>query len=88
MASHPCATRSRRTRRQKETLSEQSGTDFDRAYLSTQLEDHQNVLDLLDNKLIAQAQNPQLKAALDDTRKKVVQHILIAKDALAGIPAP
>jgi putative membrane protein len=76
------------TSAQKQTLIAKSGADFDRAYLSAQLQDHQDVLDLLDNKLIPQAQNPQLKAALEDTRKKVVDHIQMAKDALATLPAP
>jgi putative membrane protein len=72
---------------QKQTLSGESGTTFDRAYLSAQLQDHQDVLDLLDSKLLVQAQNPQLKAALADTRKTVVDHIQMAKDALASLPA-
>jgi putative membrane protein len=75
------------TAEQKQSLMGQSGFDFDRSYLAAQLKDHQDVLDLFDNKLIPAAQNSQLKAALEQTRTKVVEHIQMAKDALAAIPA-
>jgi putative membrane protein len=75
------------TTAQKQTLLGLSGFDFDRSYLTAQLKDHQDVLDLLDSKLIPQAKNPQLKTALESTRAKVVDHIQMAKDAIAALPA-
>ena len=75
------------TQAQKQSLMGQSGVDFDRSYMNAQLQDHQTALDIFDNKLIAQAQNAQLKTALTDTRTKVVEHIQMAKDILASLPA-
>jgi putative membrane protein len=71
-----------------QSLMGQSGSDFDRAYLAAQLQGHQDVLQLLDNKLIPQAQNPKLKADLEGIRTKVVGHIQMAKDAQAALPSP
>jgi putative membrane protein len=71
-----------------QSLMGQSGTDFDRAYLAAQIQGHQDVLQLLDNKLIPQAQNPKLKADLEGIRTKVVGHIQMAKDARAALPSP
>jgi putative membrane protein len=70
-----------------QSLMGQSGADFDRAYLAAQLQGHQDVLDLLDNKIIPQAQNPKLKADLESFRTEVVRHIQMAKDAQASLPS-
>lgn len=75
------------TQSQKQTLMGQSGTDFDRTYMTAQLKDHQDVLDLMDTKLLPQAQNPELKTALQSTRAKVVEHIQMAKDILGSLPS-
>jgi putative membrane protein len=75
------------TAAQKQALMGQSGFDFDRSYLKAQLKDHQDVLQLFDSKLLVEVQNPELRAALQATREKVVAHIKMAEDALAALPA-
>jgi putative membrane protein len=75
------------TQSQKQTLIGQSGMEFDRTYVMAQLKDHQDVLDLMDSKLIPQARNPELKTALQATRAKVVEHIQMAKDLVASLPS-
>jgi hypothetical protein len=45
------------------------------------------VLQLFDSKLLVEVQNPELRAALQATREKVVAHIKMAEDALAALPA-
>jgi putative membrane protein len=70
-----------------QTLTALSGSTFDRKYVEAQLKGHEDVLDLLDTKLIPMAQNPALKAALQEARGKVVEHIRMAKEALASLGA-
>jgi putative membrane protein len=60
-------------------LKSASGSDFDRAYIGAQVTEHAQVLDLLDNKLIPQAQNPDLRKALQDIRAKVENHLKMAE---------
>jgi predicted outer membrane protein len=48
----------------KRALSVASATEFDRSYIAAQISRQQEVLALLDEKLISQAQDPRLKAAL------------------------
>jgi putative membrane protein len=75
------------SRSTKQSLEGQSGGDFDRAYIATQLQGHQDVLDLIDTKLMPQAQDPKLRASLASIRTKVVAHIQMAKDAQAALPS-
>jgi putative membrane protein len=82
-----CDKLTRDTESQKQTMAGQSGTDFDRTYMTAQLRDHQDVLDLFDSKLVPDAQNPELKTSLLNTRTKVVEHIQMAKDVLASLPS-
>jgi putative membrane protein len=82
-----CDTLTRDTAAQKQALMGQGGFDFDRAYLKAQLKDHRDVLQLFDTKLLPEVQNPELRAALQATREKVVMHIKMAEDALAALPA-
>jgi putative membrane protein len=55
------------------------GADLDRAYVDKQVELHQHVLDKLDNELIPQAKNDDLKALLQNTRASVAEHLDHAK---------
>jgi len=57
-----------------------SGAAFDRAYIDHEVEYHQTVLDALDNTLIPNAQNADLKALLQQTRPAVAAHLQMAKD--------
>jgi putative membrane protein len=68
-----------------QTLASLSGSSFDRKYIEAQLKGHRDVLDLLDSKLVPTAQNPALKAALQEARGKVVEHLRMAKEAQASL---
>jgi putative membrane protein len=56
------------------------GADFDKQYMDAQVREHQQVLDTLDNKLIPNAKNGDLKAFLQKIRDKVADHLKQAKD--------
>ena len=56
-----------------------SGAAFDRAYIDHEVEYHQTVLDALDQTLIPNAQNAELKALLQQTRPAVAAHLQMAK---------
>jgi putative membrane protein len=51
------------------------GAQFDRAYIDAQVQDHQTVLDALDNQLIPNAKNDDMKSLLTKVRTKVSQHL-------------
>lgn len=61
-------------------LKSSSGTDFDKTYIDAQVNQHTQVLDLLDNKLIPHAQNSDLAKALQEIRTKVASHLRHAQD--------
>lgn len=52
-----------------------SGKEFDTAYIQSQVKAHQQVIDSLDNSLIPNAKDPQLKALLQKVRTKVASHL-------------
>lgn len=54
-------------------------TDFDRAYLTEQIQMHQEALNLIDQKLLPIADNRELKAHLSATRDTVNKHLEEAK---------
>jgi putative membrane protein len=56
-----------------------SGAAFDRAYVDHEVEYHQTVLDALDQTLIPNAQNAELKALLQQVRPAVAAHLDMAK---------
>jgi putative membrane protein len=56
-----------------------SGAAFDRAYIDHEVEYHQTVLDALDQTLIPNAQNAELKALLQQVRPAVAAHLDMAK---------
>ncbi|MGZ3773933.1 MAG: DUF4142 domain-containing protein [Pseudobdellovibrionaceae bacterium] len=63
------------------------GNEFDKAYISSQIEMHQKLLTDLDNTYIPNAQNPQLKSFLERTKAHVQEHLTHAKkiqDNLGG----
>jgi putative membrane protein len=62
----------------QETISELKQAkpeDFDEEYIESQLEAHEETLKLLDEKLIPNADNPDLRASLLATRPVVVGHL-------------
>lgn len=69
------------------TLSGLSGAAFDRAYLENEIAFHQTVLDALDNTLIPNAQNAELKALLQQVRPAIAGHLEMARQTLAALPA-
>jgi putative membrane protein len=62
------------------TLKAQKGKDFDRAYIDAQVKSHRDVLSVMDNKLIPNAQNTDLKTQLTDARSHVASHLAKAED--------
>ena len=62
------------------TLKGEMGADFDRSYVDTQVREHQEVLDTLDQKLIPSATNADLKTYLADVRAAVAMHLQHAED--------
>jgi putative membrane protein len=56
-----------------------SGAEFDKAYVDHEVEYHQQVLDAIDNTLIPNAKNEELKALLVKTRPVVAAHLEHAK---------
>jgi len=64
----------------RSTLQGKSGAEFDKAYVSNEVELHQMVLNELDQNLIPNAQNAQLKQLLTDTRPAIAEHLQHARD--------
>ena len=66
-------------------LKSASGSDFDKAYIDAQVNEHTQVLDLLDNKLIPHAQNSDLVKTLQEVRTKVANHLKRAQEIQASL---
>jgi putative membrane protein len=62
-----------------------SAAEFDRAYMEHEVEYHQQVLDAIDNTLIPNAQNPELKALLEQTRPAVEAHLQHARNIQSSL---
>jgi putative membrane protein len=76
--------------RMLETLKTAEGPDFDKAYIDSQVDAHQKVLEAFDTRLIPNAQNPELKASLEEFRTKIEAHLKEAQEIqqlLAAAPA-
>jgi putative membrane protein len=58
----------------------QTGLDFDHAYVDAQVNEHQAVLDTIDQKLVPSAQSADVKSYLADVRTAVAMHLQHAKD--------
>jgi len=67
------------------SLQAATGADADKQYIEAQIREHQTLLDTLDNKLIPNAKNGDLKAFLQKTRDKVADHLKMAKDVQATL---
>jgi len=68
-----------------ESLDRQQGILFDLDYASHEVEFHEKMLRLWDEKLIPQAQNEELKRLLADVRLAVVRHLEEAKKLKASL---
>lgn len=61
-------------------LARLTGDEFDRAYLSAQITEHQHVLEMLDRTLIPSARTDELRTALqNDVRPMVSSHLARAR---------
>ena len=69
----------------REHLKGLKGAAFDRAYIDHEVVYHQNVLDALDNTLIPNAKNAELKALLIKVRPAFVAHLEHAKQIQASM---
>lgn len=59
----------------REDLTTKSGAEFDRAYIGNEVAYHRAVLDALDNLLIPNATNAELKATLEGVRPAFQAHL-------------
>jgi putative membrane protein len=66
-------------------LSTQTGPAFDRAYLTHEVEYHRAVIDAVDQVLIPNADNAELKQAIVDVRPVLAGHLAHAERLLAGL---
>lgn len=67
------------------TLSGKSGADFDKAYIANEVAYHRTVLDAVDNTLIPNAQNAELKELLVSVRPAFVNHLQRAEQVQAAV---
>lgn len=62
------------------TLKSAQGKDFDRAYIDAEVEQHQKLLDALNDKLLPSVKNPDLKAYLNQIQPHVLRHLKEAQE--------
>jgi putative membrane protein len=62
-----------------------TGADFDKSYVDTQVKEHQEVLDTIDQKLVPNAKNGDVRTYLAEVRTKVAMHLQHAKDLQAEL---
>jgi putative membrane protein len=62
-----------------------SGAAFDKSYIDEEIELHRKVIDAVDNKLIPNAKNEELKAMLVKVRPSLVSHIEHAQKIMASL---
>jgi putative membrane protein len=63
----------------QEALRNLEGEAFDRAYMRAQLEQHRELLRMLDQQLIPSAQDPQYRAYLEQLRADIEAHLASAE---------
>ena len=63
-----------------DALKKDTGKDFDKAYIDAQVDAHQKVLDTINQKLLPNVKNADLKAYLDEIKPRVEDHLKQAKD--------
>ena len=62
-----------------EKLKGMQGAEFDKTYIDKQVAMHEEVVSMMQDELIPNAQHPQLKAALDKAAPKVQSHLKMAR---------
>lgn len=73
------------TAQKMSVLRGKSGKDFDRYYVDTQVRMHQQVLDVIDERMMPGAQSGQVKSTLSTLRDKVHDHLSKSKSLLEKI---
>ncbi len=63
-----------------EELKKLEGNEFDKAYMTSQVEMHKNALDKLNNELIPNAKDKDLRTTLDKTKTKIQEHLKNAEE--------
>jgi putative membrane protein len=71
--------------RTAEHLKSAASSDFDRAYIAAQMAAGRHMIELLDDKLIPQAQNGELRTFLQDLRTSTASNLGMARDIKAHI---
>ncbi|HZV98952.1 MAG TPA: DUF4142 domain-containing protein [Methylophilaceae bacterium] len=61
-------------------LKKLKGPEFDKAYIASQVSMHQTVLDTINNMLLPNAKNPELKTMLTQAAPQIEAHLKHAKD--------
>ncbi|HEX2672308.1 MAG TPA: DUF4142 domain-containing protein, partial [Polyangiaceae bacterium] len=61
-----------------------AGKDFDKTYIAAQIAGHQKVLDTINDKLLPNVKDEQLKAYLEEIKPTVEQHLARAKQLQHG----
>ncbi|HEY1534129.1 MAG TPA: DUF4142 domain-containing protein, partial [Polyangiaceae bacterium] len=61
------------------TLTSATGSAFDAAYMSAQVEQHQKLLDTINSDLLPSVKSTELKAYLDDIKPTVESHLIDAQ---------
>lgn len=69
------------------SLKSQKGAEFDRAYMDAQVKVHTDVLATIDDRLLPNVQNAELKAHLQEVRGHVQHHLEKAKEINQALPA-
>jgi len=67
------------------TLESETGADFDKGYVDTQVKEHQAVLDLIDQQLLPKAKDANVKTFVTDVRAKVAMHLHHAQELQAAM---
>lgn len=67
------------------SLKESDGSDFDKVYISAQVDQHQKFLDALNDQLLPNVKNPDLKAYLDMIQPHVTRHLKDAREIQQAI---
>lgn len=73
------------SRQLTDSLMPKKGKEFDKEYMGAQVREHRMVLDMLDEKLIPNSKNPEIKNSLMQLRGKVEMHLREAEDILRSL---
>jgi putative membrane protein len=71
-----------------EKLRGMSGSAFDKAYIDNEVTYHESVMKVVDDTLIPDAKNAELKSLLESARPIFVSHLNHAKEVQSSLPQP